>query len=431
MADKKKCLIIGGGTMSHISSHLALCAPAYGKTARHIDEIFPLRCKEKLETHLITTKMATGLNLNTYWDKNLETIDDVSKLVDKIIQDSSVKIVFFNVAMVDFNFELKNPCAIPVENPKSCRLESSNEYEGTLTPNEKIIKKIRKDRKDIFLIGFKATAGATPHEQFLKGLKLCKESSCNLVLANDTVTWNNMIITPEEAVYYEGKSRTFVLESLVDMVIQRSHLTFTRSTVVSGEDIAWESKEVPETLRKIVDYCIERGAYKAFMGATVGHFAVKLDETTFLTSKRKTNFNNIYENGLVKIKTDKPDHVLAYGSKPSVGGQSQRIIFKENPDFDCIVHFHCPLRRDNKDIISVKSQQEFECGSHECGQNTANGLKYHDNDKFAAVHLDNHGPNIVFNSKEVSAERIIEFIENNWDLEAKSGGYLVGEQLER
>jgi ribulose-5-phosphate 4-epimerase/fuculose-1-phosphate aldolase len=429
MGTKKKCLILGGGTMSHIGAHLALTAPAYGKTARQISEIFPLRCKEKLETHLVTTKMATDLNVNTYWDKDLDTIDDVSELVDKIVKDLSVKIVFFNIAMVDFNFKLKNPCAISVSDPKSFRLQSDNEYEGTLIPNEKIIKRIRKDRKDIFLIGFKATAGATPHEQFLKGLKLCKESSCNLVLANDVVTRNNMIITPEEAVYSEMKNRSLVLTHLIDMAIQRSHLTFTRSTVVSGEDVPWRSKEVPETLREVIDYCIERGAYKAFRGATVGHFAVKLDETTFLTSKRKTNFNNIYENGLVKIKTDKPDHVLAYGSKPSVGGQSQRIIFKENPDYNCIVHFHCPLKPNRIDDISIMSQKEYECGSHECGQNTALGLKKHGN--FSAVHLDNHGPNIVFNSDEVSEEEIINFIEANWDLKKKSGGYLVGEQFNR
>jgi hypothetical protein len=28
--------IIGGGTVSHIGSHLALCAPAYGNTAHHL-----------------------------------------------------------------------------------------------------------------------------------------------------------------------------------------------------------------------------------------------------------------------------------------------------------------------------------------------------------------------------------------------------------
>lgn len=31
--------IIGGGTVSHMRNHLALCAPAYGQTARTLAEL--------------------------------------------------------------------------------------------------------------------------------------------------------------------------------------------------------------------------------------------------------------------------------------------------------------------------------------------------------------------------------------------------------
>ena len=70
-----------------------------------------------------------------------------------------------------------------------------------LTPADKVIGRIRKHRKDIFLVGFKTTANATPQEQFSKGLALMKKASCNLVMVNDTVTRNNFIITPEEESY--------------------------------------------------------------------------------------------------------------------------------------------------------------------------------------------------------------------------------------
>jgi hypothetical protein len=413
--DNKSVVILGGGTLSHIRNHLALCAPAYGDTARWLYDLCNEHSK-KLNVSLQLTRMAGG-------DKNLETIEDVSRLVDRIIIDSSVKIVFFNVAMVDFEAAVMGDYLDQVHRGKSeSRLTSDKAYGLSLHPSVKIINNIRKDRKDIFLVGFKTTINETSQEQYLKGLNLLKKASCNLVLANDLVTRNNMIITPEEAVYHETIDRGESLKNLVEMAYLRSHLTFTRSSVIGGVSVPWNSKEVPSTLRKIVDHCIEFKAYKVFNGATVGHFAVKLNDTMFLTSKRKTNFNDLYTLGLVKVETDGPDSVVAYGAKPSVGGQSQRIVFAEHQDCDCIVHFHCPLKDKPKDEIKVMSQREFECGSHQCGQNTSNGLKKFGN--LYCVMLDRHGPNIVFN-KDIDPQEVIDFIDANFDLAGKTGGYVI------
>lgn len=130
-------------------------------------------------------------------------------------------------------------------------------------------------------------------------------------------------------------------------------------------------------MRAVVDHCVAANAYKPFQGKTVGHFACRVEGTTdeFLTSVRKSNFNNLDEVGLVRVKTDGPDTVLAYGAKPSVGGQSQRIIFHDHEGYDCIAHFHCPLKENPVDDIPVASQREYECGSHECGKNTSDNLK--------------------------------------------------------
>jgi sorbitol-specific phosphotransferase system component IIA len=185
--------------------------------------------------------------------------------------------------------------------------------------------------------------------------------------------------------------------------------------------VPWNDPIVPPTLRAVVDYCISKNAYKPFRGATVGHFAAKLASDTFITSQRKTNFNDLEKIGLVRIKTDGPDTVLAYGAKPSVGGQSQRIVFSEHPEYDCIVHFHCPIKPGSQ--VPTVSQREYECGSHQCGQNTSNGLKEFGHGTFSAVYLDQHGPNIVFNS-QIDPQVIIRFIEENFDLSAKTGGYV-------
>lgn len=416
---KKQIHIISGGTFFHVRPHLALAAPAFGQTGVDLYHL----CDELIsEMDLFDhpTKMADNFS-------KIETNQDVSDLLDKLIADPATKIIFLPVALCDFegfvldvfDRDLVTGTAKTPSGKDQPRLQTK---QGggllELVPAEKIINKIRRTRKDIFLVGFKTTSGVTEQEQYLAGLNLCKSASCNLVLANDIKTRINMIITPEEAAYHVSKDRQFVLRNLVEMTKLRSHLTFTQSTVIQGESIPWESGLIPSSLREVVNYCIKQNAYKPFRGSTAGHFAVKLSETEFLTSKRKTDFNNLSNLGLIRIKTDSPDTVLAYGAKPSVGGQSQRIVFKDHPDCDCIVHFHCPMKPGKQ--IPIRSQREFECGSHQCGQNTSNGLQKFGN--LYAVYLDQHGPNIVFN-KNIDPREVISFIEENFDLSAKTGGY--------
>jgi hypothetical protein len=291
-----------------------------------------------------------------------------------------------------------------------------------LRPVAKLIGTVRRHRKDIFLVGSKHTSGASPDEQYVAGLQLVKEASCNLVPANDTVTRWNMVATPEEARYHVTTDRDEALRGLVEMAYLRSHLTFTRSTVVAGEPVAWDSPLVPDTLRNVVNHCIRRAACKPFRGSTAGHFAVKLDDNTFLTSRRKTDFNDLATVGLVKVVTDGPDNVIAYGSKPSVGGQSQRIVFHDHPDHDCIVHFHSPIKPGSE--VPQVSQREYACGSHECRQNTSRGLRRFGN--LSAVYLQEHGPNIVFHCS-IDPQEVIHFIEANFDLNEKTGGYVCNQ----
>lgn len=408
MSPKKTVHIFGGGTISYVRNHLALCAPAWGHTARELKTI----CEEmmpEMDIHLHLTKMAKG------GEPGLITNKHIQEALQNLTLSNTTKIIFMSAALVDFTGQIDD-----VKSGKYAdRLISDNPVQMTLTPAEKIIKSVRKDRKDIFLVGFKTTCGFAEDQQYVSGLKLCKQASCNLVLANDVETRTNMIITPEEARYHVSTNRTYVLRNLVEMAKLRSHLSFTRSTVVDGQPIPWNSELVPDTLRKVVNYCIARGAYKPFNGVTVGHFACKLNDNTFLTSIRRTNFNEIEKNGLVKIVTDGPDTVLAYGAKPSVGGQSQRIVFENHKEYDCIVHFHSPIKKGS--LVPQVSQREAECGSHFCGERTSRGLQ-----KFGglkAVYLQEHGPNIVFHHS-IDPQEVINFIEANFDLEKKTGGFV-------
>lgn len=415
--NQKQVHIIGGGTVSHVRPHLALSAPAYGGTARRLEELCQQQSEEQLafmDINMHLTRMAGG--------DTLETNEDVAHLVSRLTQDQDTKIVFLTAALVDYDGTVLDTDGNPTPSGKyEPRLHTADgALKLELTPKEKILGTIRQNRKDIFAIGCKTTAGESEDNQYMAGLHLLKRSSVNLVLANDVVTRKNMIITPEEARYHVTQDRDEALSNLVEMAYLRSHLTFTRSTVVAGEPVPWNSKQVPEALRTVVNHCIGHEAYKPVNGATVGHFAAKVDERTFLTSRRKTNFNDLERIGLVRIETDGPDSVIAYGSKPSVGGQSQRILFSDHPEYDCVVHFHCPIREDSE--VPTVSQREYECGSHQCGQNTSRGLAQFGN--LGAVYLDQHGPNILF-KRDVNPQEVISFIEANFDLSKKTGGYVA------
>lgn len=445
----RKIHIIGGGTVAHVRPHLAICAPAYGKTTRDLYNILVGSDFDGL-VYTYTTKMAG--NRKTIWQRrsgvedmeplNLETNADVAKLLDDIVVlDPDPSIVFLPAALVDFDatgvfadvFGRGTPGPVGKQHP---RLSSTEQHELTLRPAEKVIRAVRKQRKDVFLVGFKTTTGASPQAQFDAGLRLVKQASCNLVLANDLETKLNMVVTPEQAPHYVSTDRRHVLRQLVGMALERSKGHFTRSTVHPGPLIQWSDEQIPASLRTVVNYCIKRGAYKSFLGKTVGHFALRVPvdasiPLTYITSRRGVDFNKLDEVGLVMVQaandTDGTAWVVVDGAKPSVGGQSQRIIFAEHPDVDCIVHFHCPLRPEHRNVyvngpIPVRSQEPYECGSHECGQNTSNGLKvfetYNGAHKYPvkAVMLDKHGPNIVFN-RSVDPQAVIDFIEKYWDLE--------------
>lgn len=410
--------IIGGGTVYHIRNHLALTAPAYGKTARTLNYMAFQEGADHYDVNLHLTKMANE------GKSTLETNEDINRLLDKLIANPDTKIIFFNPALADYEAAILED-HVPDnrwEAPSS-ELTASGKYETRLKtsegaqtlhlwPADKLVKKIRQHRKDIFLVAFKTTCGASEDDQFLTGLHLLKSASCNLVLANDTKTRVNMIITPEQARYCVTTARDKALHELVQMAIARADAKFTRSTVVEGPAVAWNSRYIPESLRTVVDHCIKAGAYKPFNGATVGHFAVKVSETDFVTSKRKVNFNNLDKIGMVLCRAEGKDAVTAYGAKPSVGGQSQRIIFKDHPGTDCIVHFHCPPKPGAE--LSVRQQKYFECGSHECGMNTSQGLQ-EAIPGIKCVYLDNHGPNIFFN-RDINPQQVIEFIDKNFDL---------------
>src|SRR5579859_618600 len=156
--------IIGGGTVSHVRNHIALCAPAYGETAFSLYDLVRLHNQPAT---LRLTRMAERAS-------TIETNDDVAKWLDSVIADPAAKILFFNVAMVDFDGEVGR---VP-SGKHATRLKTKDGIQVmVLEPSEKLIGRARKTRKDLFVVGFKTTTGATPDEQYLAALDLLKSSS--------------------------------------------------------------------------------------------------------------------------------------------------------------------------------------------------------------------------------------------------------------
>lgn len=424
--------VIAGGTFVDVAPHFSFSAPAFGRVGR---ELAPLLAeaiarlgRSETRVRLVLTRMAIGGAARTTEErvlfdragiKDLRTNDDMQHLIDTLVADPATKGIVLAAALTDVHPTRLFVNGVPSSEVgrERSRLDSSKALTIETEPAPKIVAGIRRERKDLFLVGFKTTSGAEADAQYLRGLALLKGASCNLVLANDLNTRLNMVITPEQARYHETTDRREALGGLAEMIALRSELTFTRATVVPGEAIKWGSELIAPSLREVVDHCIARGAYKPFNGVTVGHFASRGPDGTILTSRRKTNFNRLDETGLVLIEPRGEDEVIAHGFKPSVGGQSQRIIFDAHPELDCIVHMHSPLRPGS--MVPVREQRPYECGSHECGRNTNDGLANFDGTH--AVMLDKHGPNIVF-PKTMDPAKVIAFIEANVDLAARTDG---------
>lgn len=394
----KRVVILGGGTFEPVRNHFSLSAPAFGNTAIKLNELIE-------NSELVLTKMADR-------SSKLITNKDVENYIDSLVEDENVGTIVLNVAFCDFKSKPINgvECGLHSDRLKT----AEGDFVLELTPTDKIISKIRIKRPDIFLVGFKTTTNRNSEDQFLTALKMMKSSKCNLVLANDTVTRNNMIITPEETIYHETTNREDVLLGLADMIKLRNNLTYNSSKFEKIDSI--DIKDAPETFKEVISFLIENGGFieNNGNGFTPGHFCYKNSENSFVSSQRKANHNLVFTEGMSLVEVDNDIFTVKGDRKASVGARSQWLVLEENPDFDCIIHTHNPLKDGSK--LPITEQRPFQCGSLECGLNTVNNMCDFGNIK--AVYLDKHGANILFKSG-MDSKLVIDFVKSNIELGIK------------
>lgn len=460
----KKIYILTGGTINVIRPHLALSAPAYGKIGNDIfnemianssrygiNDKFNINQTEedtagfKYEPVLVPTTMAKWLvetrklsHQLRYYDlldkaglRKLETNDDMSKLVDYLLTLPDTRCIIMAAAICDFE-----PSMLFEDTPdvdkfgnEYPRLKSVNYLSLEMKPSEKIVSKIRKTRKDVFLVNFKTTSDVGVDETYKQGLLSLKKNSANLVFANDIKQKVNMVITPEEFPY-SGKDRRETIGLLCKILFKRLGGTFDDKTYIVNDQRAWPHKlladgKIPQNWFDTMEYLMANGAFKPLpvTGKTSGHFGCRVTGEQFerITSERKIDHNTSFERGMITVWSYSDKQLCVGGAKPSVGEKTQELIYHTfGSKIDAIVHFHCPLRNDSDPAIPRREQLPFECGSRECAVNTATGMVEVEPGIYA-VHLDNHGPNIAF-GKDVDGDKIVEFINKHWDLSQKTGG---------
>jgi hypothetical protein len=171
--------IFGGGTVQHVRNHMALCAPAYGKTARNL---FERLGPNIAQLHL--TRMAD-------YQSSMETNEDVAARLQDVLVDPLARAVVFNVALCDYAGQIGD-----IASGKYAQRLSSREgaQAMSLTPTPKLLQRVKTIRPDVSLVGFKTTADATPDFQYRLALRQFEETGADVVFANDTVTRHNMLV---------------------------------------------------------------------------------------------------------------------------------------------------------------------------------------------------------------------------------------------
>ena len=211
-----KIVIYGGGTINHIRSHLALCAPSFGATAIHLSSLD----YGKATPILKLTKMASqGSSMIT----NLDLQEDLNK----VLLDWDVKCIIMSAAICDFDAQVGN---IP-SGAHAARLSSSTTCNIVGTPSDKLIATIKQERPDIILVGFKTTTNATEGEQVVAAAK----QDSDIILCNDTVTRQNILVWGGKATAYPSREDT--LTALHNLIKDKLHYHHYRDLSFKGKTI--------------------------------------------------------------------------------------------------------------------------------------------------------------------------------------------------
>lgn len=222
----KRIVIFGGGTMMHVRNHMALCAPAYGGTARSLGALLLAEIKQykmPYEVDVRLTKMADSSSV-------METNMDVERELLSVLADSNTVGIVFNVALCDFQGSIGDVASGKYAERLQTREITHDGLPLVLQPTPKLLGLVQKLRPDITSVGFKTTANESTYVQTVKSNRMAKEHGITWMLANDTVTRNNMVFrsnknrpTRMDEAFYNGEERKEALKCLAHHFLKSIH----------------------------------------------------------------------------------------------------------------------------------------------------------------------------------------------------------------
>lgn len=199
----------------HVRNHMALCAPAYGGTAKALAHILTTEIEatqRNLAVDLRLTKMADSAS-------SLETNTDVEEALLQVLNSPDTAAIIFNVALCDFEGQIGNVPSGKYAERLQTRAVTEDGLALTLRPTKKLLGLVHRLRPDIVSVGFKTTANESVQIQVDKSNRMSREAGISWMLANDTVTRNNVVLrgsverTIADAVF-NGTARTEALSAL-------------------------------------------------------------------------------------------------------------------------------------------------------------------------------------------------------------------------
>lgn len=244
MADdilRGKVHIFGGGTISPVRNHLALCAPAYGKVARALElEIVEAMGREICANNrqFLGAKMYAQRFIDLHLTKmadpasTLVTNKDVLYRLDTLLDDPQTRVIVMSAALCDFEGSILDEDGQPTGSGSHAeRLRTAQgEVLMRLTPAAKLIARIKNTRPDVLAVGFKTTTNAIPVEQFGRAMDMALESKVDIVLANDVLTRRNIVVRCDEddRIAYSGTDRGEAVRTLAHYVVADSKIVLPR-----------------------------------------------------------------------------------------------------------------------------------------------------------------------------------------------------------
>ena len=172
-------LIAGGGTVSHVRSHFALCAPAYGSSARALAGLLEGRARSEL---LLTAMANCG--------HGPESSEELCLALREKLQTGHFTHCVMNAAVCDFDGQIGD---VP-SGKRAPRLKSrAGPMDMQLAGAPKILAALAAEFPGCSFTGFKTTSGSEPAEIQALASRQMAETGAQMVFANDILTRENFL----------------------------------------------------------------------------------------------------------------------------------------------------------------------------------------------------------------------------------------------